>query len=209
MNALFRSATAVTLLAAALSASALTLVQTTSSSFSYNAGGTYGPLSFDAPILALSPSQGVLTAVDVAWTTSLTSNVAGTYSGTAAIAAFGATADNALSLGSVSLSRRNVAAGTISTIGPFIGVGFSNTQSVSGSATDLTPFVGSGAVSPATWTSTVQTVGANLLFDPNPITGTVTGTATVTYTYSPVPEPGALAALGLGAVALLKRRKRA
>ena len=209
MNILLRSVSLLALVAATSSAMALTLVQTATSSFSYDTGGTYGPLSFDAPILALSPSQGVLTAVDVAWTTSLTSSVFGTYSGTAAIAAFGATAVNALSLGSVSLSRRNVAAGTISTIGPFIGVGFSNTQSVSGSATDLTPFAGSGAVSPATWTSTVQTVGANLLFDPNPITGTVTGTATVTYTYSPVPEPGTFAALGLGTVALLRRRKRA
>ena len=207
MNPLIRSASLLALVAATSSAMALTVVQTTTSSFSFDTGGTYGPFSFGVPILRLSPSAGALTAVDVSWTTTLDVNVFGTYSGTGP-ESFGAIATNVLDLGSVSLSRRNQAVGRTGPLGNFIVAGFTQTASVSGSATDLAPFVGTGAVSPASWTSTVQTVGSNFLFEANSITGTVTGTATVTYTYDPVPEPASLAALGLGAVALLRRRKR-
>lgn len=209
MKLFLQSASMFALVAASSSAMALTKVQTTSASYTFTRGGTYGPFSFPSEILAFSASEGVLQAVDVSWTTSLVSDVFGNYIYDEPVDLFGATTNDVLALGNVSLSRRSGAFGLMGTLGPYVAGGFHTSGTVSGSATDLAPFVGTGAVSPATWTSTAQTVGLNLLLPGGGITGTATGEVTVTYTYAPVPEPASMAALSIGALAMLRRRKRA
>ena len=207
MNTVFRSASLLALVAATSSAMALTLVQTTTSSYSWDQNGTYGPLAFDLPIVQLSPSLGVLTAVDVSWSTTTFADVYGD-SADGMSHVLGAISENTLSLGSVSLMKRNNAYAQIGLLNGVLVGGAEATGAVTGSATDLTPFVGTGAVSPASWTSELRQVGNNYVPEGG-IRGNVRGTATVTYTYAPVPEPGTFAALGLGALGLLRRKRKA